>query len=80
MSTLGQSEKYRKPCKAAIAQALRFHFGLRVTVIADMIQWSPADVSRVTVLESWTKGIPWEVRKHQDVAIDHATAILEEQL
>ena len=74
---LGMTERYKRPCKNAIAQAMRFHFGLRVTRIAALLEMKPQDVSRCTILESWRWGIPWESRRHQDVAINHARKIME---
>lgn len=73
---LGQNEKYKKPCITAVAQALRFEFGLKVMDIAKLLGIASQDVSRFTILESF-RGIPWECRKHKAEAIEAARQLLQ---
>lgn len=63
-----------KPCKAAIAQAMRFELGLGVTAIAQLLGTDEQVVTRATV-DCGRKGIPWESRPNQAAAIEAAKCL-----
>ncbi len=66
----------RRACKAAVIQALFYHFHQRNKDICELLQVDPATVSGVTV--SSTKDvIPWHERRHHQLAILRAQMVLQ---
>lgn len=66
----------RPGCRAAVIQALRFHFHMQPAHIAKLLNVPRQTVTTVTVSPDATV-LQWYERRHQDAAITAALKILE---
>jgi len=69
-------DKDKAQCKAAIVQALRYHFGLKVKDIVRLTHYASQTISSLTVSSS-TDVIPWHAREHKEEAILAAAKLIE---
>lgn len=69
-------DKDKKGCKAAIVQALRYYFGLKVKDIVRLTGYASQTISSITVSSSLCV-VPWYLREHKEVAIVAAANLIE---
>lgn len=67
----------KKACRAAVIQALRFHFYMRPRDIAKLMKMPRQAVANMTVTPDTTV-LQWYERRYQAEAIAAALKILEE--
>lgn len=75
LAALGANER-KKPCKEALAQAMRFEFDVPTSTIAKLLSMTAPNVCRATIGD-YSKGIPWEVRRYRSEAIAEAKLLLD---